>query len=425
MLIPLRDNLNFKGTPVLVFILIAINTLVFAAWQGGSQVSERKIVEYSVIPYEVTHPGTQCVPKGLTQFRCGDEEEIERETGQKLAHTGVTVITSMFMHGSWMHLIGNMIFLFAFGAALELALGRFAFALFYLTGGLAAEAGHTLFDPSSPIPSLGASGAISAVMAGFLMLFPAAKLRTLLWPLPPILVWLRANILIFVLLMFQVLEAYFVLSAYGKEGGGVAYFAHFGGFLFGLLLLKLVTDKPFLDQQRLHAQIASGDVRLVRQEHLVEPANPGVPEYAGAHANPAVAGAAYADPFAAPQAAGFAPQPQFAQQQAQAQFAPGQPQFAPPPPQFAASPQPNYATDPFAPPQAPHPNVAPDPFAPPPSPQSNVAPDPFAPPHQPGYPIAQNPPQAPPRPPQPQAPQAPQAPDLSQAPPPPPPAAAA
>ncbi len=307
MLIPLRDNLNFKGTPWLTLLLIAINVVMFAYWEGGSQVSVEKVVLYSAIPYEITHPGMQCVPNGASGYRCDDEKTIENESGIEFPHTGVTVITSMFMHGSWMHLIGNMIFLFAFGVALELALGPVAFLLFYLAGGFGAEFGYTLFDMSSPVPSLGASGAISAVMAGYVMLFPAGKLRTLVWPLPPILVWIRANWLIGVLMLLQILEAYFVLSsAYGTNGGGVAYFAHFGGFLTGVALIKLVTDKAFVDQQRLHAQLCSGDVMLVRQEHVEEPAQPAAPGPPDPFVPPAVP-SAYADPFAVPPAPPSAP----------------------------------------------------------------------------------------------------------------------
>jgi membrane associated rhomboid family serine protease len=407
MFLPLRDNLNFKGLPLLTFLFIAINVAVFVGWQGGSNLDTEKIANYSLIPYEVTHPGKQCVPSSPTdfEFSCDNEAKIERETGQELPHTAITVVTSMFMHGGWGHLIGNMIFLFAFGVSLELALGRFAFVLFYLAGGVGAEAAHVLFDASSPVPSLGASGAISAVMGGFLMLFAAAKIRTLVWLLPPILVWIRAYLVIGLWLLLQVLEAYFVLSTFGKDGGGVAYFAHFGGFATGLLLLMIVTNKQFVEQQRLHAKLASGDVMLVREEHVTDPATPqGV-------AQAATATVAHADPFAQPQPPQFAqPQPQqFAQPPAAAHvdpFAQPQPaQFAQPPqpPQFAPPQPPQFAQQPaqFAQPQAPQ-------FAPPPGPAPAYAPAPD---------LSQAPPPAP-APPQPPS-------DLSQAPPPPPPPPAA
>ncbi len=422
MFIPLRDNLNFKGMPLLTLLFIAINVAVFAAWQGGSNLDVEKVSNYSLIPYEVTHPGTQCVPTSPSamEYRCEDEAKVEKEVGQNLPHTVVTVITSMFMHGGWGHLIGNMIFLFAFGVSLELALGRFAFVLFYLAGGIGAEAAHVLFDASSQVPSLGASGAISAVMAGFLMLFAAAKMRTLVWLLPPILVWIRAYLVIGLWLLLQVLEAYFVLSTFGKDAGGVAYFAHFGGFATGLLLLLIVTNKAFIEQQRLHAKLASGDVMLVREEHVSDPATP------QAAAQAATVAAAHVDPFAQPQAPQFAqPQtPQFAQPAAAAHvdpFAqPQAPQFAQPQtPQFA---QPAAAAhvDPFAQPQAPQ-------FAQPQPPQFSQPPPQFAQPQPPQFesPPQPVPGQAPP-PVQDLAQAPPPAPDLSQAPPrPPPPAAAA
>src|SRR3990172_229634 len=138
---------------------------------------------------------------------------MQARYGVDFPETWKTPFVSMFMHISWGHLIGNMLFLFVFGVALEAGLGGRSFLLFYVVGGLAADLGHTLFAPSSPLPSLGASGAISAVMGGYLMLYPRAKILTwMLFP-SPLILWIRAAWVIGVLMFFQVLEAYIVLSS--------------------------------------------------------------------------------------------------------------------------------------------------------------------------------------------------------------------
>lgn len=321
MFIPYRDNLSFNGTPVLTIAVIAINVLIFAMWQGGSNASVEKMVLYSAVPYEITHPGKQCVPVPPNGFRCDAEKKMEQDYGVSFPHTAVTMLTSMFMHGSWLHLIGNMIMLAACGIALELALGPIAFALFYLLGGLGAELGHMLWETGSPVPMLGASGAISAVLAGFLLLFPAAKLRTFVLALViPMFLWVRAYVLIAAWLALQFVAVYAMNGADTSVGGGVAYFAHFGGFLTGMLLILLVTDREFIEQQRLHARLCSGDVILVDPDLLAEEtaatqaaqsttgATPQA-DAAGLSAAPPPAASTHVDPFAPPQANAPAPPP--------------------------------------------------------------------------------------------------------------------
>jgi membrane associated rhomboid family serine protease len=156
-------------------------------------------------------------------------------------HGAVTVLTSMFLHGGWFHLIGNLWFLWIFGRAVEDALGHARFLALYLLGGVAAAAAQVAVDPGSTMPMLGASGAIGGVLAAYVSLFPWRRVRTLV----PILVFpliLNLPAAIFVLEWFamNLVRGVFALRAEGLAGGGVAWWAHVGGFLAGLLLVRLL-----------------------------------------------------------------------------------------------------------------------------------------------------------------------------------------
>ncbi|MBI4897711.1 MAG: rhomboid family intramembrane serine protease [Actinobacteria bacterium] len=421
-------------------LLVALNVLVFFGWEGGSRLDVDKVVLYGTIPYEVTHPGKQCVPTSAGSFDCKPTAELEARYGTKFPPTWKTIFASMFMHASIFHLVGNMIFLIAFGISLEAGLGRRSFALFYLVGGLAAMLAHTLFDPSSPMPALGASGAISAVMGGYVMVFPQAKVMTwIIPPLPFVWGWIRAVWLIGILMAFQVVEAYIVLSsAFGSAGGGVAYFAHFGGFIAGAALVMLVLDRDSINTLRRKARVASGDEREVREHlELAEGRVSAESSAAVAHAygrpgtyvaaqpaqgygQPAVvqgygqqaAAPAYGQPAAAP-VPGGPPQPGYGYPPPQPGYgqapAPQPPPYAPPAGAQAAAAPSAYMRDPFAAPVQPATPAAPTPAAP-----AAVMPDPFAPPptqppvpapQQAAYPPPPQPGQAPPpRPPAPQRP---------------------
>ena len=155
-------------------------------------------------------------------------------------HHWITLVTSMFMHGSWMHIIGNMIYLWAFGREIEDAMGSFKFLFFYLAGGIVAMMAQILGDPLSRIPSLGASGAIAAVMGAFLITFPRDRIRTLLFFFIFIrITFIPAALLIGFWFLMQVLN---VGSVATVKTGGVAYLAHVGGFLFGVVMARLFVD---------------------------------------------------------------------------------------------------------------------------------------------------------------------------------------
>jgi len=162
-------------------------------------------------------------------------------------HHWITILTAMFLHGSWLHIIGNMVFLWAFGPEIEDAMNPLRFALFYIAGGLVAMLAQVLASPHSTVPNLGASGAIAAVMGAFLVTFPRDQMRSLL----VIFIFVRvtlipAALLIVVWFLIQLLNAGAVANV---QTGGVAYLAHVGGFIFGA-----VTARWFEDPQRIAEQ---------------------------------------------------------------------------------------------------------------------------------------------------------------------------
>ena len=166
-------------------------------------------------------------------------------------HHWITILTAMFMHGSWSHIIGNMIFLWAFGPEIEDAMGRGRYLLFYLAGGLVAMLAQILADPHSTVPNLGASGAIAAVMGGFIVTYPRDRIKAVLF----IFIFVRitfipAALLIGFWFLTQLVHAGAVAQV---QTGGVAYLAHVGGFVFGAVTARLfegssrIVDEPSVD----------------------------------------------------------------------------------------------------------------------------------------------------------------------------------
>jgi membrane associated rhomboid family serine protease len=160
----------------------------------------------------------------------------------------------MFMHGGLLHLGGNMLFLWIFGNNVEDSMGPVKFVLFYVLGGLAAIAAQTAIDPGSTVPTIGASGAVAAVLGGYILLFPRARVVTVIFIVFFFtIVQLPALLILGFWFVQQVLFGYFGLNAGGGEEGGVAYFAHIGGFVFGLLLIK-----AFASEHRRRRQLERG-----------------------------------------------------------------------------------------------------------------------------------------------------------------------
>jgi membrane associated rhomboid family serine protease len=219
--IPLRDiSRRPVHRPVVTISIIVINVVVFFLELAGGQ---QFIEQWSVIPAHIV-------------------------AGQHW----ITILTAMFMHGGWMHIIGNMVFLWAFGPEIEDAMGPIRYLAFYLLGGFVASVAQIAAMSSSTVPNLGASGAIAAVMGAFLITYPRDKIRTLL-----LLGWfitvtvIPASVLIGIWFLIQLFSQVGSVVA-AQSGGGVAYMAHVGGFIFGAVIARL-----FEDPRRIAAQSVS------------------------------------------------------------------------------------------------------------------------------------------------------------------------
>ena len=252
---PVKDNIPTDRFPVVTVTLIALNVIAYFLWQkGGLSFGDPSnpayfdnLVRYATIPFEITHPGEQCVPATDDTYTCSKAFGAQYD----LPSTYVTVFTAMFMHGGLLHLGGNMLFLWIFGNNVEDSMGPVKFVLFYLLGGLAAMGLQTAVDPSSTVPSVGASGAVAAVLGGYLLLYPRARVLTLVF-LFVFFTFIQIPAMFFLVIWFgqQLIFGYLDYADPTGGGGGVAYFAHIGGFLFGLLTVRILATRYNPDYDR-------------------------------------------------------------------------------------------------------------------------------------------------------------------------------
>jgi membrane associated rhomboid family serine protease len=256
-LIPLRDNIRSDHFPAVTVLFIAINVVVFLFLQGpsfslssGDSVDSKPVIEYGAIPYRVAHPDKECgvvdlgttaeqiVCEGQPQYPQGAEPNVDNPPAY------LTIFTSMFMHGGWLHIIFNMLFLWIFGNNVEDSMGRLRYAVFYLLGGVAAGLAQVVVSPDSTVPLVGASGAIAAVLGGYALLYPHARVLTLFFLFFIFILEIPAMLLLGLWILLQFLPAVGQLATPEVGGqGGVAYFAHIGGFLFGLAAIKLFAHR--------------------------------------------------------------------------------------------------------------------------------------------------------------------------------------
>jgi membrane associated rhomboid family serine protease len=242
-LIPLKDNIPTDRLPWVTIALIAANVIVYllAVGHGGSLISgpdPTELVRYGAIPYALSHPGVHCGLLSATQLACTPRAGVVSGLP-----TWETVLTSMFMHASILHLGGNMLFLWVFGNNVEDAMGPLKFIAFYLLGGIAALALQTVVDPNSVAPTVGASGAIAGVLGGYIVLYPRARVLTLVFLIIIFFLRLPAVVVLGFWFAEQAVFGAVGLTNPAGGGGGVAYFAHVGGFVFGLLTIRALARR--------------------------------------------------------------------------------------------------------------------------------------------------------------------------------------
>jgi membrane associated rhomboid family serine protease len=253
--IPLKDDIPTRRFPVLTVAIIAICCAAYflferGLWDLGDTGNER-VLEYGAIPYEVTNPGEECGYTVEGSIACEGQAGVPAGAAPDQAPWWITIFTSMFLHGSLLHLAGNMLFLWIFGNNIEDSMGRVRFVVFYLLGGLAALGLQIVTDPESAIPTVGASGAIAAVLGGYALLYPRARVITLIIIIIFFtVIELPALLVLGFWFLMQLLPAF--SEPIGDGGGGIAYFAHIGGFLFGMLAIRLFADRVHDDYEAGH-----------------------------------------------------------------------------------------------------------------------------------------------------------------------------
>ena len=223
-MIPIRDDQPRFSTPFVTYFLIAINVLIFLMEFALDPASLRGLIyEFGMVPSHVT---------GL----------VSGGHAASPAVALVPVFTSMFLHGSWMHVIGNMWFLWIFGDNVEDYLGHFKYLAFYLVSGVAAALAQIVVNPFSTVPNVGASGAIAGVLGAYFILYPKARVLTWLFYF---FFYVPAWVMLGYWFVYQFLSgAATSITQAGQNSGGIAFWAHVGGFVTGIVLIKILPERP-------------------------------------------------------------------------------------------------------------------------------------------------------------------------------------
>jgi membrane associated rhomboid family serine protease len=241
---PYHDENKTQRTPVVTFALIAANVLMWLLVQGAGATLPlaRSVCDLGLIPGELTGS----LPPG-TRSPIGEGLICLTDPGRQVSN----LFTSMFLHGSWLHLLGNMWFLWLFGNNIEDSMSRARYLVFYLVSGLAAALAQVVTNPDSGVPMVGASGAISGVMGAYLVLYPTVRVFTVL-PLGFFFttIALPAWVMLGYWMLLQFVGGLTAIG--GKPGGGVAFWAHVGGFVAGLVLIKLFAQANNVAAHRGH-----------------------------------------------------------------------------------------------------------------------------------------------------------------------------
>jgi membrane associated rhomboid family serine protease len=255
-MLPIRDDNPTSRTAWVTLALIALNFLAFLAWEPtfkNQQTQQIFFYCHAEVPYEVTHQTSLGFGGGAASQEIAEEQQItladaraiQRELRRACGHKSwwQSVFVAMFLHGSWLHIGGNMLFLWVFGNNVEDKIGRIKYILFYLAAGVAASLAQLAIGPNSVVPNLGASGAIAGVLGAYLIMFPRRRVQTLILFFLITMVYLPAYVVLGAWFVLQLFSGLGSLGSKVNVGGGVAFFAHIGGFAFGALLALLFFPK--------------------------------------------------------------------------------------------------------------------------------------------------------------------------------------
>jgi membrane associated rhomboid family serine protease len=255
-MIPLRDDNPTRHVPIVTLAIIALNFLAFLIWEptfGTQQQQQTFFFCNAEIPWEVTHqttlgeggPEAQRVLadqlKEGTEEAAQDQRFLAEHCGKKVWWESIFV--AMFLHGGWLHILGNMLFLWIFGNNVEDKLGVIGFPLFYLAAGVAASIAQLAISPNSIVPNLGASGAIAGVLGAYLVMVPRRRVLTLIIFFFITWVYLPAYVVLGLWFVLQLFSGVGELGTRVNSGGGVAFWAHIGGFTFGTVMAFLFFPK--------------------------------------------------------------------------------------------------------------------------------------------------------------------------------------
>lgn len=245
-MIPLRDNIPSRTFPIINYLMIASCAVVFFLQLSGDPgLAER----YGMIPARVLNPSRPVEivvgTRNVLTLRGIREVPVTRQAEPAAVPAGLTLLTCIFLHGGWMHFLGNMWFLFIFGDNVEDCFGHLGYLLFYLGCGIAASAAHLAVNPASTLPTIGASGAIAGVMGAYMFLYP----RALVLALVPLFLFFYVTVLpapLFLGIWFFLQFFSGVMAIGATQAGGVAWWAHIGGFVVGLLVARAMRHSQYL-----------------------------------------------------------------------------------------------------------------------------------------------------------------------------------
>jgi membrane associated rhomboid family serine protease len=230
---PLRDSIPSSSVPFVTYIILGICSVAFFAQLSESDSGGQIVEQYGMVPLRITKPGEAAIITTQEAVRTNQGvfvREVQHELAPSALPAWLTLVTCMFLHGGWMHFLGNMWFLFVFGDNVEDRFGHIPYALMYLGTGIAAGLSHLVTNAFSPIPTIGASGAIAGVMGAYLVLYPHSRVQAFI---PPVFSFvLPAPIFLGI---WFVMQTWSGVSAMGASAStGVAWWAHIGGFVAGV-----------------------------------------------------------------------------------------------------------------------------------------------------------------------------------------------